>query len=103
MTNIYKVPQFSQRFSEHSSDLTETFTHEFNITDTTLSYKMSMASTMLYDFSITLEEFKSSQRFTEQSWFGFEDSSVNISGTPIISKLAGHVDFDRNSLVNLLD
>lgn len=103
MTKIYTSPQFSQRFVAFTDEKIETIKHDFIINANNLTYKFTVGTEEIYNFSISLAEFKSSPRFTEQCWFAFNDTFVNTSNTQVISKLAGLTEFDRNSVLNCLD
>jgi len=104
MTNIYKSPQYAERFVGYTqSEEFDNIKHDFIIDTNNLTYKLTVSDEIIYNFSITLDEFKANQRFVEQSWFAFHDSFLNQSNTLIVSKNAGLVEFDRNSVINSLD
>jgi hypothetical protein len=87
-----------------------TFNHNLNITPNELRYTFTHVETgdVYFDFNITLDEFKSNSRFSEQSWWGIADLAFNsdkIANIGAVGTLGNPdlVTLNKDEIVSLLD
>ena len=64
-----------QQYTPTDTTSVAVFNHNFNITETSLEYKLTNVTTskVIFWFNTTLAEFKAANRFTDQSWFGISN------------------------------